>query len=74
MCYLFMCFFWLLEEAMKQSHADLLVVCSEMDGDGSGCLTFEELMDGFTTNESFSDEMKLMDVRLWSPGQPQKRK
>merc|ERR1712066_823809 len=40
----------------------LLQVCADMDMDGNGELSFEEIVQGYKTNPEFSESLKLMDV------------
>jgi len=46
-------------EAAKRK---LLRVCAELDADGSGELTYAELMDGMDTHPDFSATMALLDI------------
>jgi Ca2+-binding EF-hand superfamily protein len=51
------------EETFQKTKKKLTEICACMDDDKSGHLTCEELYDGFDSNESFAQEMKLMDVQ-----------
>jgi len=46
----------------KAKH-QLLKVCAELDEDGSGELTLEELYHGFEESDAFADTMAVMDLR-----------
>lgn len=50
------------EEQMKKAQQRLLKICAEMDDDDSGCLTLQEMEQGFETNKEFAASLKIMDV------------
>jgi len=45
-----------------ESHNQLLKMCHEMDEDGNDELTFEELRNGFDSNEGFRETLEAMDI------------
>merc|ERR1719408_159963 len=50
------------EKEMKKSKQSLKALCSELDTDENGSLTYQEVLDGFTHNEAFYDIMEAMDI------------
>jgi len=46
----------------EKARGKLLRVCVEMDKDDSGCLTAEEIYDGYATNADFEQTLQVMDV------------
>jgi Ca2+-binding EF-hand superfamily protein len=47
---------------MLQVHSHLLDICTEMDEDGNGELTREELLTGYENHEKFRDVLSSMDI------------
>lgn len=47
---------------MQLAKARFLKLCNEMDLDGSGTLSLDELLDGFEGNDAFRMQMQIMDV------------
>jgi len=45
-----------------ESLSALLIMCQEMDDDGNDELTFEEIREGFDSNEAFRDTLSDMDI------------
>jgi len=52
------------KKARHQAHETLRQICGEMDEDGSGTLTYQELVDGFTNDEAFAEVCSHMDITL----------
>jgi len=50
------------EKSIKDASVRLMQMCEDMDIDKDGCLSDEEIRNGYETNAEFSDLMKLMDV------------
>mmetsp|Transcript_75384 Transcript_75384/g.140613 ORF Transcript_75384/g.140613 Transcript_75384/m.140613 type:complete len:648 (+) Transcript_75384:97-2040(+) len=46
----------------EKARAKLLRVCMAMDTDQSGCLTVEEVYDGYASNAEFEQTLQVMDV------------
>lgn len=51
------------EEEFEAAKKGLMVICAQLDTDGSGQLTKEELMSGFDISDEFAEAMQLMDVQ-----------
>lgn len=50
------------DEERRSYQAHLVGLCRELDGDGTGTLTQEEIQEGFTSNAEFYNIMDAMDI------------
>lgn len=48
----------------KKAEAHMMVICEEMDSDGGGTLTKQELLSGYDHNKEFRAAMDEMDIEL----------
>eukprot|EP00428_Durinskia_dybowskii_P034123 CAMPEP_0170256004 /NCGR_PEP_ID=MMETSP0116_2-20130129/27855_1 /TAXON_ID=400756 /ORGANISM="Durinskia baltica, Strain CSIRO CS-38" /LENGTH=546 /DNA_ID=CAMNT_0010507013 /DNA_START=75 /DNA_END=1711 /DNA_ORIENTATION=- len=50
------------DKAFLTASERLYEICVELDGDNSGCLTYEELLEGFKTHQEFAALLRAMDI------------
>mmetsp|Transcript_3898 Transcript_3898/g.10812 ORF Transcript_3898/g.10812 Transcript_3898/m.10812 type:complete len:523 (-) Transcript_3898:98-1666(-) len=50
------------EEQHHKAQAELIRMCHSMDEDGSGCLTLQELLNGYDNDQYFANSLKAMDI------------
>jgi len=51
------------EANYQKASTELLKMCSEMDADGNGCLSFQEILKGYDFNRSFAKFVNLLDAK-----------
>jgi voltage-gated sodium channel len=47
----------------RKAHKKLIEMCAEMDSDGSGTMSLEELKDGYTAHAEFRKTLEVMDIK-----------